>query len=229
MSALVILGTNMSDFNHLNTQDGVYLLTAQNKSIDGLTLTGSWYYAPDYLVVEDLNILWVDAKTAVAGLNVALQGGTVLTGEPTIDETKYKDTTAFGAKVGGTFNGISASVAYSSVDDGNTGVFNVGGVKTPLYTQMILNQGAIKKDSDTFVFRAGVKALGGKFGLAYNYSDQGAAAVVGPNDTYTELDLTYKTKVNNSTTLFAGYVYTDLDDDDADAQNLVRVWGRYNF
>jgi len=122
---------------------------------------------------------------------------------------------------------FDASLAYSGVDAGQTGVFNVGGVKTPLYTQMILNQGAIRSDNDTIVARAGMKALGGKFGVAFDYTTSDV------RDDYTELDLTYKTKVfNDSTTLFAGYVYQDLDTDvDGwdESRNLIRFWGRYNF
>jgi hypothetical protein len=87
---------------------------------------------------------------------------------------------------------------------------------------MILNQGYIRYDSDTFVARAGMKALGGKFALAYDYSD----VVEGE---YTELDLVYKTKVSNdSTTLFAGYIYQDHDAWN-DSNNVIRFWGRYNF
>ena len=43
-------GANMSHFRKLNQHDGVYMLTAQNKSIDGLTLTGTGYYGAN--VVE---------------------------------------------------------------------------------------------------------------------------------------------------------------------------------
>jgi len=212
------IAANLSDFNKLNDHDGVYMLTAQNKSIEGVTLTGSWYYGSDMAVTDDINILWGDAKFAVSGLNIGLQGGSVLS------DAYAGDTTAFGAKIGGKISDVSLSLAYSNVDDGDTGVFNVGGVKTPLYTQMILNQGAIKCDNDTVVARAGVKALGGKVSLAYDYTTDNSSA----NNDYQELDLVYKTKVfNDSTTVFAGYVYTDTDN--ADSQNMLRFWARYNF
>jgi hypothetical protein len=110
---------------------------------------------------------------------------------------------------------------------------------------MIFNQDAIRFNSSTFVARAGVKALGGKFGLAYGYSDLGARSGYGLIDggyadnsylsgDYSELDLTYKTKVfNDTTTLFAGYIYQDRSYDDtlkSDwSDNTIRVWGRYNF
>ena len=211
---------NLGDFNQLNGSDGVHMLTAQNKSVENLTLTGSYYYAPNMIGADDLHILWADAKYNAGSFNVALQGGTV-------KSDALNDTVAFGAKAGGNFGMFDASVAYSHVDDGDAGVFNVGGLKTPLYTQMILNQCAIKSDNDTVVVRAGTKALGGKIGLAYGYTKNN----VTDGKDYKELDLTYKTKVfNDSTTVFAGYVYTQQDGVNGDdAQNLIRVWGRYNF
>ena len=226
------VATDMSDYAHLNDNDGVYMLTAQNKSVEGLTLTGTWYYLNDYLDgagTDNMNILWGDAKFAISDYSIALQGGTVLTGEP----GPVKDTTAYGAKVGGDFGMFNASLAYSHVDDGTMGVFNVGGPKTPLYTQMILNQNFIASDNDTFVARVGAKALGGNFGLAYNYSDVDKDSARVSETEYNELDLTYKTKVfDDSTTLFAGYIYrkNDAKDNLKDFKdNIVRVWGRYNF
>ena len=226
------VSTDMSNFVSVNpdgagfssgdldgTDQGIFMLTAQNGSIDGLTLTGTYYYANELVGADDAHILWGDAKFALASFNIALQGGTVMS------DGFANDTVAYGAKIGGNFGMFDASLAYSGVDDGDSGVFNVGGVKTPLYTQMILNQGVIASDNDTIVARAGMKALGGKFGVAFDYTTSDV------RDDYTELDLTYKTKVfNDSTTLFAGYVYTDFDDAaDVDAQNMIRVWGRYNF
>ena len=213
-------GANMTDFNEFNDDNGIFMLTAQNKSFEGLTLTGTWYYGAELVAGEDANILWGDAQFALSGVNIGLQAGTVMSDGFT------DDTVAFGAKAGYNFGTFDASLAYSSVDDGGIGVFNVGGVKTPLYTQMILNQNFIRFDSDTFVARAGMKALGGKFSVAYDYSD----VVEGE---YAELDLVYKTKVwNDSTTLFAGYIYQDFDADITASsydQNVVRFWARYNF
>jgi len=212
-------GADLSDFNAVNGSDGVYMLTAQNKSIEGLTLTGTWYYGSDMAVTDDINILWGDAKFNVSNITVAVQGGTVMS------DAFGNDTVAYGAKIGGNLGMFDLSLAYSGVDDGDTGVFNVGGVKTPLYTQMILNQGAIKSDNDTFVARAGVKALNGKIALAYDYTTDNSDA----NNDYQELDLVYKTKVfADSTTLFAGYIFQDADNWD-DSHNTLRVWARYNF
>jgi len=212
---------NLTNFDSVNGDDGVYMLTAQNKSFDGLTLTGTWYYGADMTGIDDVNILWGDVAYAGESFYAALQAGTVM-GEfvPGGD-----DTVAVGVKAGTDLGMFNVELAYTSVDEGNAGVFNVGGVKTPLYTQMILNQGFIKRDNDTFVARAGVKALGGKFGLAYDYTTDNSAN----NNDYTELDLTYKTKVlNDSTTLFAGYIFQDADNW-ADNRNTLRFWARYNF
>ncbi len=215
------VNTDLSNFTHLNNNDGVYMLTVQNKSVDNLTLTGSFYYGKGLLggVANDTTILWGDAKYNAGSLNIALQGGTIK------DSDLAKDTTAFGAKVGGTFNGISTSVAYSTVDDGNAGVFNTGGVKTPLYTQMILNQGAIKSDNDTVVVRASSKVAGGTLAVAYDMTTDNSPAATD----YTELDVVYKTKVADSTTLLTAYLITDHDVPNTSANNVVRVWARYNF
>ncbi len=223
-------GSDMTHYGKANGGAGIYMLTVQNKSVEDLSLTGSWYYGASTdsadTFSDDLNILWADAKYNfnTNGIVLGLQAGTVMS------DMFTDDTVAFGAKIGGNLDMFSASLSYSSVDDGDYGLHNVGGVKTPLYTQLILNQNFIRSDSDTFVVRAGMKALGGKFGLAYDYSSINSGLLEGD---YSEFDVTYKTKVfNDSTTLFAGYVYQDLDSDVTswdESRNLLRFWGRYNF
>jgi len=206
--------------NNNHDNGAVHMLTAQNTSVAGLTLTGTYYIAPDFTPADDLSVIWGDAKFNVSNYSVALQGGTILAEDLA---PGYKDTTAFGAKVGATFGMFDTSVAYSTVDDGSVPIHNLGtGVKTPLYTQMILNQGRIKSDNDTVVLRAGMKALGGKFGVAYDMTTDNSAA---ENDS-TELDVVYTTKVGN-VNLLAGYVL--VTQDKAEDINVVRVWGKYNF
>jgi hypothetical protein len=213
------------------------MLTVQNKSFEGVTLTGSYYMASDAVLNDDAAMYWADVQFALSGFNIGLQGGGV-----SLDAGNTDDTTAFGAKVGTTLSMFDVSLAYSTVDDGTARIENYGtGVKTPLYTQMILNQNFIKHNSDTFVARASMDALGGTFGIAFDYSElNDAPAAFNNNDgDYTEFDLTYKTKVfNDSTTLFAGYVYQELDVDtyvdgiEIDPsfdQNFLRFWARYNF
>ncbi len=204
-----------NDVNDVNGENGVYMLTAQNKSIEGLTLTGSWYYGSEYLTTDDVNILWGDAKFNISDYTVAVQGGSVM--HDAID-----DTNAFGAMAGAKFGMFDASLAYSTVNDSTFGVFNIGGQQTVLYTQMVINEYAIANDNDTFVVKAGAEALGGKFGAAYGMTTDNSSH----NEDYNEFDLTYTTTVFDSVNLTAAYVNMDMD---SDSNNLVRVIGRYNF
>lgn len=220
-------GADQSQFVSMNPDnsgddDGVFMITAQNKSIENVTLTGTWYYASEFLTSNDLHALWGDAKFGVAGLNIGLQAGTLM------HDDFNDDFVAYGAKIGGTFGMVDASIAYTSTDDGGDagidtfGATNLAGIKTPLYTQAILNQGHIQRDSDTVLVKAGVKALGGKVGAYYNYSDKGNG------DEYSEFAVTYKGKVTDDITVFGAYVYNDLESN-SDSGNFIRVWGRYAF
>jgi hypothetical protein len=143
------------------------------------------------------------------------------------------------------------SAAYTSVDDGAVQMSNFGtSVKTPLYTQSILDQDVIARDADTFKIAGSMKALGGTFGLAYINADLGSCALgavmYSPGDlissdpsptglqpnmagTYEEIDFTYKTTVGENTTVFAGYVYQNDDRYNDEQQDFVRFWARYNF
>ena len=259
-------GSNLNAFNKVNGTDGIFMATAQNKSIAGLALTGSWYYGAnlvDNLInkTEEIagdplsagtgdatNILWGDATYVnpdTYGLIVGLQGGNVDIGND------FDSTTAWGAKIGGKFNMFALSAAYSSVNDGATGVFNVGGVKTPLYTQMILNQGFISSNADTFLIKGVVAALGGKFIAQYGGTTMNDRLINGVTDVYGdrdygEFDFIYKTKVwNDRISLLAAYVNQTQDElvvasTDADgnvigttkfedSNNVLRFWARYNF
>jgi len=221
------------------TDQGIFMATVQNKSIEGLTLTGTWYYASEWpdvysrsgknISTEDANILWVDAKFNVSNFNVALQGGTIMS------DALADDSVAFGGKVGADYGMFSASVAYSSTDENANaidGFKNVGGVKTPLYTQMILNQGVIRSDADYVKVAASANLYGGTFGVAYGYAIANEDDLTGGKDNNPyELDVTYKTKVfNDSTTVFAGYVLENRDvQPNEDSNNMLRFWARYNF
>ena len=84
----------------------------------------------------------------------AIQGGFI----DADNELDIDKTTAYGLKIGGHFGDFSASAAYTSVniEDGHNvlTVTNFGtAVKSPLYTQMVLNQVFIDGhfgDSDTW-------------------------------------------------------------------------------
>lgn len=229
------VGPALENWDEINPTDAVHMITAQNKSIENLTLTGSFYFAPDMVsnlgVVGggDATILWADATYKADAFTVGVQGGN-------IDPDGLDDTTAFGAKIAANLGMFGLSAAYSSVDDGALAMTNFGtGVKTPLYTQSILDQNSISKDADTFKLTASVKGLGGKFGLAYINADMGAASrgsvfMGGAGEgTYQEIDVTYKAKVTENTTFFAAYVAQSDDRLVDEDQNFVRFWARYNF
>ena len=209
------LHADMSDFNKLNGNDGIWMLTAQNKSIADLTLTGSIYYANDAA-----SILWADAQYNAGIVNIGLQGGAIMPDDSTAD-----DTTAFGAKVSGKFDIVNASIAYTTVNDGDTPILNFGGTSSVLYTNTLANELAptfINSDLDKLLVKVDADVLGGNLGLAYGHTDSNMI------DNIDEFELTYKTKLVDSIDLEATYVYVDADIL-GDEINGLRFVGRYNF
>ena len=211
--------TKVAAWAGLPAEGGVHMVTAQNKSISNLTLTGSWYLGVDHAGADiDNTMLWGDATYKADALTVAVQGGSV-------DADTLDSTSAWGAKLAYNFGMFDAAVAYSSVGDGALPISNYGtGIKSPLYTQMVLNnvgQYHAAPDSDFLKVAAGMKALGGKWTLAYGDADSAGRD-------FTEFDLMYKAKVTEDITFFGAYVYTD-ESVATDTSNFVRFWARYNF
>ena len=208
-------GANLGDFNKVNGNDGIWMVAAQNKSIDGLTLTGSVYYGADMGVTDDLVALWVDGAFNVAGLDAGLQVGYIDLGDNTL---------AFGGKIGGKADIISYGLAVTDVDDGGPlGVVNVGGgTDNALYTTLENNVAYDAYDSTTYMAKIGADVLGGNLGLAVAYSDLGNAWTT---DSFTEVDLAYTTTVG-ALDLTGMYVYSD---DDANDWNTLKVKAVYNF
>ena len=228
-------GNNITDFNSLNDERGVFMLTAQNKSIANLTLTGSYYFANEYVTSDNLNILWGDAQYDASSFNVGIQGGTVM--HDAFDTYAEGDLVAFGAKVGAEFNGINVMAAYANVNDGGLdttptganaeGMFNIGGTTSALYTDLVADQligVEARYDMDKFVVKGHMDALGGTIGAAYGYTDFNTY-----DDELNEFDLTYTTNIAGSVDLTAAYVYLDTDSDEYDGVSVVRVIGSYNF
>ena len=212
-------GADMGAFNKLNKNgDIVHMLTAKNSSLQDLVLTGSIYYAPDFTTKDALNIIWADAQYHYQDYAIAFQAGQIL------DMTNTDATTALGAKIGGKYDIFDASLSLSYVNDGTMKLQNLGtGVKTPLYTQLILNQGHIKSNDTTVVLRVSSKLWGGKLGFAFDFTKDHSDA----KDNYNEIDITFKKKLIASTTLFLGYMRADTTN--SDANNRLRTWVRYNF
>ncbi len=231
--------------------NGAYMLTAQNKSLDGLAVTGSYYAIPTSngtpavaaVVTTDSNgdtttvtpavaakdglnhvdALWLDAqidlnKLAGTPVTVGLQGG----------QTKVKGgdaKQAAGIKVAGKAGPANVSLAYTKTGTkGDVSIQNVGtGVKTPLYTQMIINQNNIASGADTAVLKVVAPAGPGKVIAQYGMVTDNSTV---KNDS-NELDLIYKFKALG-TNMLAAYVRTDADNA-KDPSNIIRVWTRYNF
>ncbi|CAA6825151.1 MAG: Unknown protein [uncultured Sulfurovum sp.] len=211
--------------------DGVHMIAASTKAIPNATVTGTAYQTSDVTTYGDTTVLWVDAKTKVGPVGVALQGG-----QMSVDAAGRDDTSAFGAKVSGKAGPVNLSLAYSKVGGDGTGlgVTNLGtGVKSPLYTQMVLNnvgQYHARQGAEFTKLFATTKAGGGtvKAGYGMGTNDNNSAT------DYSEFDLMYVKKLTPNTKVFAAYVRTN--DDGAAAtgsipndNNFVRVWGRYSF
>ena len=223
---------NLTDFNSLNDDRGVWMLTVQNKSIANLTLTGSWYYANEFITTDDLNVLWGDAQYDASSFNVGIQGGTVMH-----DAFPHDDIVAFGAKVGAELAGAHLMAAYSNVNDGGlmgaaAGMFNIGGTTSALYTDLLSDQlgnfplhGITRFDMDKFVVKGHMDALGGTISAAYGYTDFGAW-----DGDLNEFNVGYGINITDGLNVNAAYAYVSADTAPVDEDvNVVRVIATYNF
>jgi hypothetical protein len=203
-------------FNKIGAK-GAYMLTVANKSAKNIPVTLSYYSLPS----TDLSVIWADIQAKQLGpVNLGLQGGMMMNGADGAD-----DTTGMGIKVSGKAGPANLTLAYTTVDDGDGAIHNVGtGVKTPLYTQMILNQGHIKHDNDTVLVKGVMPAGPGKLIAQYGMTTDNSAA----GTDYNELDVIYKFKALGTQMLVA-YVMSDHDVAGQDANNIIRYWARYNF
>jgi hypothetical protein len=220
---------NLGQFNDLrataggkpvNIDRGAYMLTVKNQSIKQVPITLTYYTLNDINNGEAGSAVWADMQVD-AGIPVkfGLQGGTIM------PENNLDDTTAMGAKITGKAGPVNLTVAYSTVDDGSLAFKNVGtNVKTPLYTQMILNQNYISSDADTVLVKGVVPVGPGKLIAQYGATTDNSNA----STDYNELDVIYKFKALGANML-AAYVMADLDTPNTDPNNIIRFWTRYNF
>jgi len=254
-------GANMSNFNNLavnqhpvlgtgglTVSGTAYMLTAQNKSIPMTTITATYYDMAKVVGLtrgkDGANVIWGDVlvagKDMPLGLKVGVQGG-----QTSAEDSTVADTAAYGVKIGlAPIKALSLCLAYTSVDGdknkANIAIQNIGGVKTPLYTQMVANQGFIRQDSDTYMIKAAYNTGDyGKIIAQYAGSDIGDGAQAaqmylknGKNEgkDFAEFDLVYKVKAANINWL-AAYINQTWDDASGayDTQDIVRFVARYNF
>ena len=262
--------TNLDSTDELlgATTKGAYMLTVQTTAIPMTTLTASYYHLSGIGAVEAVDFAaatatslqidavakvdgysadayWIDAKVKPMDmLTIAGQYGEI---NPASDAPSISDDTtkAIGAKATVKIDALTASLAYSDVNDGSVEMRNTGtNIKTPLYTQMVYNQGAIDLDNTTYVAK-----------VAYNLGDAGSVSVAygmtednsdAKND-YNELDVVYKIKAGG-VQYFAAYIMRETDENtlsgynsasaatiaatlptSADKEHRIRVWARYAF
>jgi len=203
--------------------NGAYMLTVQNKSVAGLTPTLSYYQLP-----SSAKAIWLDvnanmAKLAGVPVTVALQGGQI-----NVNTEGAIDSKAVGAKIAGKAGPATISLAYSKTNNGAVPTNNLGtGVKTPLYTQMVANQGDIKKAGEGTVLKVVVPAGPGTVIAQYGMMKDN----INNNSDVQELDLMYKFKALGAD-MFGALVVSKADDNvynDEDSRNIIRLWTRYNF
>jgi len=202
--------------------NGAYMLTVQNKSVAGLTPTLSYYQLP-----SSAKAIWLDVNANMGTLadlpvNVALQGGQImLNGSGT-------DSKAVGVKVSGNAGPAKVSLAYSKTNNGAVPTHNLGtGVKTPLYTQMVANQGDIKDGAEGTVLKMVMPAGPGKVIAQYGMMKDN----IKNSSDVQELDLMYKFKALGAD-MFGALVVSSADDkvyNGDDSRNIIRLWTRYNF
>jgi len=234
-----------------NVAGTAYMITAQNKSLPMSTITASYYsmakIGANLVAGSDIgaNAIWADVavadKSLPMGLTLGLQAGQI-SPDSTLGAVALADTTAMGIKAAiKPVDALSLTAAFTSVsgDDAkvNVAVKNVGtGVKTPLYTQMVLNQDAIALDNNTFMLK-GVYS----FGTLGSVIAQGTSTtagqsnlnnrVAGVENDCTDLELLYTVKAAGVDYL-AGFINQSFSEKTAtnmDSLNAVRVWARYNF
>jgi len=232
-------GNNMSTFNDLTVNNAVaingaaYMLTVQNTSLPMTTVTASYYDLAQIQTAtnEGASILWGDVsiadKSLPLGLKIGLQGGSI-----TPEASVLDDTSAYGVKVGlAPIENLTLCAAYTSVNDGTAHVVNAGGIKTPLYTQLIANQGSISSDNNTYMLKAAYNT--GDFGtviLQGSQTSDESTGSINANTDLTDIELVYKVKAGGVDFL-AAYINQGWDAATglADTQDIVRVVARYNF
>jgi hypothetical protein len=204
--------------------NGAYLLTVANESMKNVPIIASYYNLRKGVNGDNGQVLWLDVKVKQNAINMAFQAGQLDT------SSSLKETNAIGAKVYGKVSNVDLSLAYSSVNNGDVSLQNIGtGIKTPLYTQMIGNQNFISSDANSVVLKGSTKLGEGKFIAQYDYTKDGSVA----KNNYQELDLIYKFKALNTNMILA-YIRqktanNSFTGNSEKVNNNLRFWTRYNF
>ena len=249
----IVTGDLSTFVDYYSARDALNRLTVRNKSFDGVTFTGHYYWMPDFVnvggdYISDADALWFDVKFKVDKVNVALQAGYIggvsdaIAGQNIGPYTARNadDTTAYGAMVSGKVDKYNWKVAFSSIGDGALNIANNfgSGFKSPMFTLGGPNHNAVKRDSDTVRVTVAQPLGKGNLSIAYNYSDLGSTALkpaasnfesVGGAGTYQALDFIYKGKLSKTTKYFVSWFHQNDDRQINDTQNMLRFWVRHSF
>jgi hypothetical protein len=205
--------------------DGAYMLTVQNKSIENLTLTGTYYK-----IVNWGDIFWADAQYSNELFNVGVQGGV-------FDDKEYDgDWKAYGIKAGASVGPVNLMAAYSIIDPKDWGyLYQIGGTTSPLYTDMIADEilsGWYLRYPDEngdnitkYKIAANMDLLGGNISAAYGVAKGGDYS---GND-LKEFDLGYSIDVTDNMSVSAAYANISTCSNYEDGFDLLRFVVRYNF
>ncbi|MEJ2528414.1 MAG: hypothetical protein P8Y49_10190, partial [Sulfurovaceae bacterium] len=213
---------DLGDFNKLNNSDGVFMLTAAYAT-DAFNVTGTGYYAQDF-AADDLYAAWVDAGFNVSDFNIGAQAGYIS------DLGLGDDTYALGGKFSGTFDPVTVGAAVTWVNDGTTGVINIGGGygifgDNALYTTSPLGSNVLFNawDSTTVSLNGSMALPVGTLIALADYSDLS-------NGNFYEGALAYNV-VLGDLDLTTGIVHQSINPDvGTDRTNtLIRAVARYNF
>jgi len=246
--------------NDMAIDGNAYMITAQNTALPMTTVTASYYSIKNVtsgVNNNDMsaNAMWLNVavadKSLPMGLKMGLQAGNL---DPKVESSataaalvglgdSVSDTNAFGLKASIVpMPALTLTGIYTSVDGGennevNLQVRNVGGVKSPMYSQMVGNQTQISLANDTLVLK-GSYNMGdmGSVTLAYGMTDDTSYNAAGTADDYNELDLVYKVK-SGGVSYLAAYVNQDFKGlntavnatDSNYTNHIVRLWARLNF
>ncbi len=219
-------GSAIDDVLGTNRASGAYAAGVITKAISGLTFQ-AWYYD----VVDLAQAFWVQGDLNVAAVPGLTFGAQYANISPD-DDFNVDDSKGWALKLGYDFqNGLKASVAYSSTDDG--GAVNISntatgtsGAQSKLYTEAWWNFGYVgAPDTDAYNVTLEYSASNlGDFGLYYTSTS---------NDT-TDVDMNEvaltASKSYGPLDVSLAYIYTDADDqNNGDSYNTVQAYLTYNF
>jgi len=214
---------NLSEYSDVNGDNGVYALTATNKTIPNFTATGSYLFAQDANDAGSLNGLIVDTEYDAGTVVGSIQAATIFG-----DATNENETYAVGVKAVAPVDAdITVNAAYTFVSEGDVALTNLGGAgtKTVLYTQMIANDNYIALDNQTLVLGGSWNTpLGSVVSANYGYTIDGSLA---ENDSQ-ELDLVCSKNITKDISVMGAYVYTTDEASDKGA-NTIRFIADYRF